>query len=392
MSTAPGATRRLRPLQVRNARAAYYPSASVTVSANQSAQGSTIRSDDFVYRQGVAGNFLGGANLNANVPIDVSGIIRRQVQQARIGEEMSNVLLRDSRDDAVAQVYIAYLTALRAQQVAEIDGRVRQSIEDLVARAHAAPAVVPFLNLELAAARQAESASRSAAEQAEDGLKQALALPLDLELDLSSPLVRPRPDPAFAVLGGTLGRRADIEAATDRVRQAELAATQAGDGRRTTVTAGAYLNQYFGGHFVSDTGRTSNRDYGLNLSLRLPLFNYDAGRLENNERIADLRAEQARADLADQRRRAELEARQARAVYDRAMRRLSALPDPEAARRALAAAETALLAASAERAPGLLAQLSNARMAWRAAQVASADAFAEATIATIRLRRAIGGM
>ncbi len=62
-------------LQVRSARSLYQPSASVTVSANQSARGSVIRFDGDVFRQGVEGNFLGGASLSASLPIDLSGII-----------------------------------------------------------------------------------------------------------------------------------------------------------------------------------------------------------------------------------------------------------------------------------------------------------------------------
>ncbi len=249
---------------------------------------------------------------------------------------------------------------------------------------------MPFLELELAGARQAASQSRAAAEQAEDRLRQDLALPVDLGLDLVSPLDRPRPSPELAILGGTMGTRADLELARQRVRQAELAVEQAGDGRRTTLTAGTYLNQYFGGRFVNETGRTSNRDYGLTLALRLPLLNYDAGRSDDVARIAEIRSEQARADLADQRRRAELELRQLRALYDRAMQRLDLLPDASAAERALTAAEQALLSAPEGMAAGLLAQVSNARTAWRAAQIAAVDAFAEGQIATVRLRRASG--
>ena len=111
-----------------------------------------------MFRQGVVGNFVGGASLNANVPIDVSGIIGRQVEQARIGEQIAEISLADARDDALADVYIAYVAALRAQQVALIDEGVEMRIEQLRTRAaDAAPDVEPFLAIELATGAAAES-------------------------------------------------------------------------------------------------------------------------------------------------------------------------------------------------------------------------------------------
>jgi outer membrane protein TolC len=378
-------------LRVSNARAGYYPSARVDVTANQSAAGGAFRSGDVVFDRNFEGDFRGGATLSVDLPVDISGMIGRQVEQARIDEEITSALLHDAEREAIADVHIAYLTALRAQSEVEAGRQVLGAIEDLLARAHAElPSVVPFLSLELAQARQALSGSLTAAETSKDGLKQALALPLDLRLELTSALAPPARYPELDAQLGVPSGRTDLLVARQRVRQAELAAVQAADPRRPSVSAGAYLSQYFGGRFVSDTGEESTRDYGLNLSLRLPLFTYDAGRSDNVVRIAQFQAEQARADLLDQQRRAELGVRQSRSIYDRAMERLEALPDPAAACDALRLAEASLLRAPPETAAGLLAQVSNARTAWRAALIARADAWAEAAIAAIRLRRAFG--
>lgn len=377
-------------IQVRNSKAGYYPALDVSVAANQSAAGSLIRSGDLAFQQRLTGNFIGGASINARVPLDISGIVGRQVKQARIGQDIAGLQLDQARGDAGANAAIAYLTALKARRAADTDRDLIASIDALIARAaKTAPGVAPFLTLELANARQSASLSAAMAETSEDSLRQALALPEDAKLDLVSELAAPAPDPSIDARLDP-DSRADLGVAERMIDQADIAVVQSSDGRRPTVSGGVYYNQLFGGAFVSSAGESSTRNYGLSLNLSLPLLNYDAGRSDNSKRIAALRAAQARDDLDDRRRAAATEVRQARAAYDRARKRLDQLPDPEAAAAALKRAEDALLAAQPADAPALLAQVSNARNAWRAAKSATGDAWAEAAIATIRLRRALG--
>jgi outer membrane protein TolC len=144
------------------------------------------------------------------------------------------------------------------------------------------------------------------------------------------------------------------------------------------------------GRFIDEAGRTTNRDYGLNVALSWPLLNYDAGRNKNSVRASKLMAEQAQADLETAKLGAELNIRQANAALVRATARLKRLPDLNGARAALRLATSALFNVPPETAPALIAQVSNARQSWRAAEAAAIEARAGVLIAALRLAKARG--
>jgi outer membrane protein TolC len=323
------------------------------------------------------------------MPLDISGSIGRQVEAARIRGDLATLGYEDAQGGALIDIQIAYLTALDAQQLAAIDQAVVGSIEGLKEEAQKSlPAMLPFFDVELATARETLQNSRAAAEQAQDSLKLALRLPLTLDLELTTPL----PDferPPIEEQAPTSGRL-DIKMAKRRVDAADLAVEQAKDARRPSLRLGAYATQTLSGRFIDEAGRTTNRDYGLNVALSVPLLNYDAGRNANSVKTSRLLAEQARADLETSKLAAELNIRQAKANLERAEKRLKQLPDPKAAAKALEAATKALFAAPQATAPALLAQVSNARTSWRAAQAAVIDAKTGALIAALRLARALG--
>jgi len=375
-------------LQTKSARSAYLPSLGVNVQASQSASGSTFQANGAGYSSGFVGNFISGVSVNASLPVDISGTIKRSVEQARLSQTISELTLEDTQRDAWTNVQIAYLTALRAQKVVETDERILGSIVNLRDNAEKQlPSITPFLDVELATARQTMSLSRSSAEQAQDGLKLALQLPFDILLDLTSQIPDP---PKYGAGSFNIDQRVDLQSATVRVKQADLSARQARDYQKPSLTLGAYATQTFGGRFISNTGQTSTRNYGLTIGLNLPLLNFDAGRSGNSRKTSELLAEQARRDLEAQKRNAELEVRQAEATYSRAIKRLSDLPDARAAETAAESVSKVILSLPAATAQTLLAQVSNARAQWRAAEVAVVDASVEATIAWLRLQQARG--
>lgn len=94
--------------------------------------------------------------------------------------------------------------------------------------------------------------------------------------------------------------------------------------------------------------------------------------------------------MGDAVRQAEYDLKQARASWARALERTQNLPSAKDASVALTFAERNLLNASAEEAPSRLAQVSNARTAWRQAEAAAGDAVIELAVAAIRLRKAEG--
>jgi hypothetical protein len=74
----------------------------------------------------------------------------------------------------------------------------------------------------------------------------------------------------------------------------------------------------------------------------------------------------------------------------RAENRIRNLPDPNQALQALQRAEQMLLSAPPETAQGLVAQVSNARQAWRSAETATGDAYIDYNNAVFRLERLVG--
>jgi outer membrane protein TolC len=377
-------------LQVADARANYRPNANVSASVNQSATGSTYRTQDLSFRRGLEGNFVGTVSADVSMPIDISGAIGRQVKSARLRKDLAELGYDEAKANALTNIQIAYLAALEAQETAAIDEAIAASIERLQAEAaKSLPSVLPFFEVELANARDTLASSRAASDQAKDALKLALRLPLGLDLVLTTQV----PDfeaSALCALDPDPSGQFSVEEAKRQVDTADLAVEQAKDPRRPSLSVGAYATQTLSGRFIDEAGRTTNRDYGLNVTFSLPLLSYDAGRNANSVRTSRLLAEQARADLETRKLSAELDVRQARAALDRAVKRLKQLPDPEAAGKALAAATQALFAAPPETAPGLLAQISNARSSWRFAQLAVIDARTGALIAALRLARALG--
>lgn len=376
-------------LQVADARASYRPNADVSIAVNQSATGSTYRADDLALRRGLEGNFVGTVTANVSMPVDISGAIGRQVEAAKINDEVAKLGYVQARNNALIDVQIAYLTALQAKQQADTDSVLVSLIDQLKKRASKdLPAIVPFIDVELANARDTAETSLASAEQAEDALKLQLRLPLSLEVDLTTPLSGLS---APAIADGPQGTSdlTDIQIASRRVDAAQLSVEQAKDARRPSLRLGGYATQTFSGRFIDEAGKTTNRDYGLSVSLNLPLLNYDAGRNKNSVRSSRLMAEQASADLDSARLAAELNAKQAKTAYQRAETRLKQLPDTKAAAEALVSATDALFAAPAETAPGLLAQVSNARSSWRAAEATLISAQAGALIAALRLARTL---
>jgi outer membrane protein TolC len=117
---------------------------------------------------------------------------------------------------------------------------------------------------------------------------------------------------------------------------------------------------------------------------------WDNGQLQRNRQIAELQREQADADLEELRERVAYEVRQQLLAVTRAENRIRNLPDPKQARQALERVEQLMLSAPSETAQGLVAQVSNARHAWRSAETATADAYIDYNNAVFRLKRLIG--
>lgn len=387
------ANRSLRQNELRyaNAKSQYLPKLTTSVGLNQQARGLSAYGSTYDYQVSSLGQFQGTASADLSMPIDVSGVIRRQVRQADIWRDISAADVTNAGLDVTLEVQTSYLNALRAQNTADADERVAGEIQKLLARAGPQSSLGSFLQVELANAQQTAQSSRENADNAQDGLKQMLRVPPEVRLRLTSDFRgRKQPVERNGLLERALGKRPDVQSAQLRVKQAETSVAQVSDSRRPTVRVGAFASQQLAGGAVYDGRYDRLRQEGGVVNVSVPFVQWDNGQLRRNKAVARIQSEQANADLEELRERVAYDVRQQLLAVTRAENRIRNLPDPTKALQALERAEQMLLSAPPETAQGLVAQVSNARQAWRSAETATADAYIDYNNAVFRLKRLIG--
>lgn len=378
-------------LRVENARSQYLPKLTTTIGIDQQARDLASHGQTYQYDQSSLGAFHGSANADLSMPIDVGGVIKRQVRQADLWRGIAANDLTNASLDVTLDVQNSYLNALRAQNNADADERVAKEIEQLLARAGPTSALANFLQVELANAQQTAQSSRESADNAQDGLKQILRVPPEARLRLTSDFRGRKQEIAHdGLLEQALARRPDIQSAQLRVKQAQTSIDQASDSRRPTVRIGAFATQQVAGGAAYDGRYDRLRQEGGLVNVSVPFVQWDNGQLHRNKEIARIQREQADADLEELRERVAYDVRQQLLAVTRAENRISNLPDPRQALQALQRAEQMLLSAPPETAQGLVAQVSNARQAWRSAETATADAYIDYNNAVFRLKRLVG--
>jgi outer membrane protein TolC len=385
---------RVSQLRYKSAKSAYYPRANFSVNGDQSARGFQYATDLFETNQPTQGEFRGGPIADISMPIDVAGVIKRQVAQADAQREISGQEIGQSGLDVTLEAQTNYLNALRAQNTVDAEERVVAEVERLLESSRSgAPGTVPFLEVELANAKQSRSSSRENADRAQEGLKQTLRLPPETRLRLTTSFTdRRQPFERENLLDRALKGRPDVQQALQRIRQSEISIRQSHDSRQPTLRVGGfYTDQYSGRNAISAIGGSDRfKNQGVGLNINLPIAHYDNGVLGRQKRIAQIQKEQAMADAEELQERVGYELRQALLAVERAENRLRTLPDREQAYQAMKRAEQSMLRAPFEQAQALLAQVTNARSAWRSAETASADAFIDYNSAIFRLKRIIG--
>lgn len=378
-------------LRYDNAKSQYLPKLTTNVGINQQARGLAAHGDTYAYQVSSLGQFQSTASADLSMPIDVSGVIGRQVRQANLWRGIASNDVANTALDVTLDVQTSYLNALRAQNSADADERVAKEIETLLTRAGPNSPLGSFLQVELANARQTAQNSRESADNAQDGLKQLLRVPPEARLRLTSDFRgRKQPIERNGLLERALKTRPDVRSAALRVKQAQTSMQQVSDYRKPTVRVGAFASQQITGGAFYDGSYDRLRQQGGLVNVNVPLVQWDNGQLRRNQEVARIQSEQADADLEELRERVAYDVRQQLLAVSRAENRIRNLPDPNQALQALQRAEQMLLSAPPETAQGLVAQVSNARQAWRSADTATADAYIDYNNAVFRLKRLIG--
>lgn len=340
--------------------------------------------------QNATGSFQAGLTAIVTMPIDISGVLERQIRQSELGLQSSALYLRQASVDVTAEVRATYVDALRAQGAVDADEAVVNGLQALTARARTArhPALA-FLELELANAQQQLEASRASADTAQSGLRQQLRLPASTRFRLTTRLSASVPAVDLQTLTEeALARRTDVRDAQLRLAQAELALTQARDNRKPSANLFGFANESRNGLNPGQMHNSRYRSWMLSLNVQVPLAMWDGGTMERAERVAALSLAQAQDDVSEIRDRVAMELRQLMVNLEQAKRRLARLPSTDFALESLRQAEQALLS-SAEWQPSM-AQVTNARNVWRLAHTASIEALADYYVSYYRLLRSTG--
>ena len=378
-------------LRYDNAKSQYLPRLTTTVGVDQQARDLASHGSTYAYQVSSLGQFQGNVNADLSMPIDVGGVIRRQVRQADLWRGISAADVTNTALDVTLEVQTSYLNALRAQNNADADEQVASEIENLLRRAGPKSTLASFLQVELANAQQTAQNSRENADNAQDSLKQLLRVPPEAHLRLTSDFRgRKQPIERNGLVARALSKRPDVQSAQLRVEQAKTSLKQVSDSRKPTVRVGLFASQQIASGTVYDGRYDWLRQGGGLVNVSVPFVEWDNGQLRRNKEVARLQREQADADLEELRERVAYDVRQQLLAVSRAENRIRNLPDPKQALQALQRAEQMLLSAPPETAQGLIAQVSNARQAWRSAETATADAYIDYNNAVFRLKRLIG--
>lgn len=378
--------------RVRSARGLAGPRLDVGLGANQSQRYYDFKGD-FDYNIGEP-SFLADANAFATYDLDISGVQKRMVRQARLSRELSKMELNQATLDVSTDIRTNYVSALRAQRQVKVDADYVTLIEQLLERARAGqPTVVPFLESERLNAAQTLEGSRTNADITLSNLRQILRLPREQALELTTELTNPEPLPSIdRLLKLANENRNDLKQSQVRLQQARIAKVQATDSRKPSLRASAFASQSYNGDTFTLRGDNNGRTRSATavLTVAVPLFQYDGGALAANRNIANIQAEQALADAEEAEERAETEINQVMIGLNSAEERLKRLPDVGQARQSLAQAEAQLLSAPAAVAPALLAQVTNARQNWRSSVISRSDALTDYYSNYYRLQRSVG--
>jgi outer membrane protein TolC len=374
------------------ARAGRRPRFDLGVSAGQNQSYYDFRGNAQTFNQSQP-QFSAEAFASASLPIDISGVTKRQVRQADLSHDIAELDVAQASIDVATDIRVNFINALRAQEQVRAEAEYVTQIEKLLERARVQQSgVVPFLETELSNGRQTLQSTRTSSEIAFQNLRQNLRLQRDLAIELASALPRPAMLPTVeALLALAMRYRNDLRQAAIRLDQAKLATIQASESRRPTLRLTGYGSQRLNDElpaFRDFDGKT--RSGGLVVTATVPLISIDGGMVRNARRVAGIQAEQALADREEATERAENEINQVMITLTRAQQRMETLPDVEQALSALERVEGLMLTAPASDASGYVAQVTNARQNWRSAVVSRNDSLTDFYSNFFRLQKAVG--
>lgn len=330
--------------------------------------------------------------LTLTQPVDISGVIKRQIRQSELQRSGSDQDLAQTDLDLLLAVQNAYYSALRAQEIVRIG---ESSVANLLALIQAARQAnssnLEFLEVELSNLQQTLTGSRTSLDLAKDNLNQTLRLKPSTVVRLTDalryePLALDQEKAWESALEIALTNRPEIKQAHLRIEQARVSLASTDDSRKPTLNLKAFSDHNLSGSNLGQAFDGAPRyNFGISALITFPLVYFDAGFLNEAKRQANFALEQAQADLEELSERIGLELRQSLIAVVRAEQRIKSLPDREQARQSLRQAEQEFLIN-----PAVLAQTSVARSNLNFAETTDVEALSDYNLALFQFKRALG--
>lgn len=311
----------------RTAKAGYYPQIEASVTGSQNFQSVLVRD-----RLEITQAFVAGLNITASMPLDLSGVIGRAVQQALINfvrEKANYVIISQG---LITQIYQEYYDVLRSQESIKIDqAQVEQAQEQLrIAKERLKAGRVPEADIitgqvQVDNARQTLTQSEGALATAKSRLRNTLVVPQTVDLVPTDRLTfQPEKFTFEGCLREAVEQRPEIQTARLSLEAARIALRSTLDPYRPTL--GLNFNYGYNVAGLSPRDAWNNRPpnftttYGL--TFKVPLFIFDGGVIRENRYRATVDIEQAKANIKETEENISLEVRDALTGLENSQKRV----------------------------------------------------------------------
>jgi outer membrane protein TolC len=297
----------------RAARGEYYPSLSIGYTASQ-----TTANTDGSFSADTL--FASGAEVNVDIPLDISGAISRSVQQALISLAISKADYVEASQELVVTVYDQYYTVLSNAETLNINQAQVALAEDQLRIAEARLKTGRVPEVDVLTARVQLNNERQTLKVSEGEIDISLAnlkntLLLDQKTDIV-PTSKIDYDPVYFkfqdALEESLENRLEVEIASLNVASARIGLKSTFDPYRPTLSVnGNYGYASSGNRFVDAlvNDRLSDPSWSITSTISVPIFIFDGGATRESSRQAAISLQQAEADLEGTKEFIELELR-----------------------------------------------------------------------------------
>jgi outer membrane protein len=315
----------------RAAKAQYYPTLRVGYTASQT----TAKADEIAAAETLYGS---GAEINLEVPLDLSGAINRSVQQALISLTTAKANYVEASQGLVVNVYEEYYSVLSGRETLKIDQAQVSLAEDQLAIAEARLSAGRVPEVDVLTAKVQLNNERQNLKTSEGQLEIRLSnLRKTLLLDQESSIVPTSSidyEPEYFnfrdALAESLNQRLEIEIATLNVESARIGLKSTYDPYRPTLNVTGNYGYYSTGDQVIDAfvnDRLSDPRWSVTTSISVPIFIFDGGVIRESSKRATITLQQAEADLAETKEAIELELRNQLTSLENARERVKIVQD-----------------------------------------------------------------